>query len=170
MDQPPLQKIDGLLDGPIGIILAPTRELAVQIHSDVRRFARVLDLRCVCVYGGAGVAQQISSLKAGAEIIVATPGRFIDILCANSGRVTNLRRVTFVVLDEADRMFDMGFAPQIMKVVENTRSAFTLLAFVLLSGSAFSKLTRLGFLGRIAKLLCFLQRFQKQSKIWPSRP
>jgi len=60
-------------------------------------------------------------MKKGAEIIVCTPGRMIDLLTANSGRVTNLKRVTYLVLDEADRMFDMGFEPQVMKIVNNIR-------------------------------------------------
>ena len=60
-------------------------------------------------------------LKFGVHVIVCTPGRMIDLLCANSGRVTNLRRVTYICLDEADRMFDMGFEPQIMKIIANTR-------------------------------------------------
>lgn len=59
------------------------------------------------------VIYQIAELKRGAEMIVCTPGRMIDMLSANSGRVTNLRRVTYIVLDEADRMFDMGFEPQV---------------------------------------------------------
>lgn len=66
-----------------------------------------------CVYGGTGISEQIAELKRGAEIIVCTPGRMIDMLAANGGRVTNLRRVTYVVLDEADRMFDLGFEPQV---------------------------------------------------------
>lgn len=67
------------------------------------------------------MAEQIGALKFGVHIIVCTPGRMIDLLCANSGRVTNLRRVTYVCMDEADRMFDMGFEPQIMKILSNTR-------------------------------------------------
>jgi len=67
------------------------------------------------------VKQQIDALKRGAEIVVCTPGRMIDMLTANSGRVTNLRRVTFVVLDEADRMFDLGFEPQIKRILGNVR-------------------------------------------------
>ena len=69
--------------------------------------------RHVCVYGGTSISEQIAELKRGAEIIVCTPGRMIDMLAANGGRVTNTRRVTYVVLDEADRMFDMGFEPQV---------------------------------------------------------
>jgi len=116
-DQPPV--VPG--DGPIGLIMAPTRELVVQIHSDIKKFSKVLGINCVAIYGGSGVAQQISELKRGAEIVVCTPGRMIDILCTSSGKITNLRRVTFLVMDEADRMFDMGFEPQITRIVQNTR-------------------------------------------------
>ena len=73
------------------------------------------------MYGGTGISDQIGDLKRGAEIVVCTPGRMIDMLAANSGRVTNLRRVTYVVLDEADRMFDMGFEPQVTKIVSHVR-------------------------------------------------
>lgn len=108
LDQPPA----GNGEGAIAIILAPTRELATQIFNECKKFCKHLNLRVVCVYGGASVAEQITLLKRGAEIIVATPGRMIDMLCANSGRLTNLQRCTYLVLDEADRMFDMGFEPQ----------------------------------------------------------
>ena len=108
-------------DGPIGLIMAPTRELVQQIHSDIKKFAKVLGIRCVPVYGGSGVAQQISELKRGTEIVVCTPGRMIDILCTSGGKITNLRRVTYLVMDEADRMFDMGFEPQITRIVQNIR-------------------------------------------------
>ncbi|XP_023370480.1 probable ATP-dependent RNA helicase DDX46 [Otolemur garnettii] len=99
-------------EGPIAVIMTPTRELALQITKECKKFSKTLGLRVVCVYGGTGISEQIAELKRGAEIIVCTPGRMIDMLAANSGRVTNLRRVTYVVLDEADRMFDMGFEPQ----------------------------------------------------------
>ncbi|CAM6041238.1 unnamed protein product [Sphagnum compactum] len=117
MDQPPL--VQG--DGPIGLIMAPTRELVQQIYNDIKKFSKVLGLTCVPVYGGSGVAQQISDLKRGAEMVVCTPGRMIDILCTSAGKITNLRRVTYLVMDEADRMFDMGFEPQITRIVQNTR-------------------------------------------------
>lgn len=109
------------LDGPVGLIVAPTRELTTQIFRECRPFLKALNLRAVCAYGGAPIKDQIADLKRGAEIIVATPGRLIDLLAANSGRVTNLRRVTYCVLDEADRMFDMGFEPQVMKILSNIR-------------------------------------------------
>ena len=109
------------LDGPVGLVMTPTRELATQIHKECKPFLKALSLRAVCAYGGAPIKDQIADLKRGAEIIVCTPGRMIDLLAANSGRVTNLRRVTYVVLDEADRMFDMGFEPQVMKILANIR-------------------------------------------------
>ncbi|XP_047257717.1 DEAD-box ATP-dependent RNA helicase 42-like [Capsicum annuum] len=96
-------------------------ELVQQIHSDIKKFARVMGLTCVPVYGGSGVAQQISELKRGAEIVVCTPGRMIDILCTSGGKITNLPRVTYLVMDEADRMFDMGFESQIASIVQNTQ-------------------------------------------------
>ena len=109
-------------DGPIAIIMTPTRELCLQIGKEIKKFkGAIKGARSVCVYGGTGISEQIAELKRGAEIIVCTPGRMIDMLAANGGRVTNLRRVTFLILDEADRMFDMGFEPQVMRVVDNCR-------------------------------------------------
>uniref|UniRef100_A0A0B7AYG2 Helicase ATP-binding domain-containing protein n=1 Tax=Arion vulgaris TaxID=1028688 RepID=A0A0B7AYG2_9EUPU len=101
--------------------MIPTRELALQIASECKKFTKPHGLRAVCVYGGTGISEQIAELKRGCEIIVCTPGRMIDMLTANNGRVTNLRRVTYIVLDEADRMFDMGFEPQVMKIIDNVR-------------------------------------------------
>lgn len=116
-DQRPLDN----MEGPIGLVMTPTRELATQIHKDCKPFLKALGLRAVCAYGGAPIKDQIAELKRGAEIVVCTPGRMIDLLAANAGRVTNLRRVTYCVLDEADRMFDMGFEPQVMKIMANVR-------------------------------------------------
>lgn len=116
-DQRPLSN----MDGPIGLIMTPTRELAVQIFRECKPFLKALDLRAVCAYGGSPIKEQIAELKRGAEIVVCTPGRMIDLLTANQGRVTNLSRVTYLVLDEADRMFDMGFEPQVMKIIKNIR-------------------------------------------------
>ncbi|KAM4675211.1 putative ATP-dependent RNA helicase DDX46 isoform 2-T2 [Discoglossus pictus] len=117
MDQRPLEEGEG----PITVIMTPTRELALQITKECKKFSKTLGLRVVCVYGGTGISEQIAELKRGAEIIVCTPGRMIDMLAANNGRVTNLRRSTYVVLDEADRMFDMGFEPQVMRIIDNVR-------------------------------------------------
>ena len=117
MDQPALESDDG----PIAIIMTPTRELAMQIAKECKKFTRSLNLNVVAVYGGTNISEQIAELKRGCEVIVCTPGRMIDMLAANNGRVTNLRRITYVVLDEADRMFDMGFEPQVTKILDNIR-------------------------------------------------
>lgn len=110
-------------EGPIALLMTPTRELAMQAYSECRRFTtqHTPPIRVVCAYGGAPIKEQIADLRRGAEVLICTPGRLIELLLANSGRVTNLRRVTYVVLDEADRMFDMGFGPQVVKIVGNIR-------------------------------------------------
>jgi ATP-dependent RNA helicase DDX5/DBP2 len=105
-------------DGPIVLILAPTRELAVQIQEEVSKFGKSSRIRNTCVYGGVPKGSQIRDLAKGVEVCIATPGRLIDML--ESGK-TNLRRVTYLVLDEADRMLDMGFEPQIRKIIGQIR-------------------------------------------------
>lgn len=105
-------------DGPIVLILAPTRELAVQIQAEISKFGKSSRIRNTCVYGGVPKGPQIRDLSRGVEVCIATPGRLIDML--EAGR-TNLRRVTYLVLDEADRMLDMGFEPQIRKIVSQIR-------------------------------------------------
>lgn len=105
-------------DGPIVLVLAPTRELAVQIQTECSKFGASSRIRNTCIYGGAPKGQQIRDLARGVEICIATPGRLIDML--ETGK-TNLRRVTYLVLDEADRMLDMGFEPQIRKIVDQIR-------------------------------------------------
>lgn len=112
--QPPLSPGDG----PVVLVLAPTRELAVQIQAECSKFGRSSRIRNTCVYGGVPRGQQIRELARGVEIVIATPGRLIDML--ESGK-TNLRRVTYLVLDEADRMLDMGFEPQIRKIIDQIR-------------------------------------------------
>ncbi|GFY99376.1 P-loop containing nucleoside triphosphate hydrolases superfamily protein [Actinidia rufa] len=103
-------------DGPLALVLAPTRELAQQIEKEVKAFSRSLEsFRTAIVVGGTNIAEQRSELRAGVNIVVATPGRFIDHLQQGN---TSLSRVSFVVLDEADRMLDMGFEPQIKEVQE----------------------------------------------------
>lgn len=117
LDQPRLEKGDG----PIAVVITPTRELATQICDDAQKFTKTLGLKVVAVYGGPNISEQIGMLKPGAEIVVCTPGRMIEILTVNSGRVTNLNRCTFLVLDEADRLFDMGFEKQIRSIVDLIR-------------------------------------------------
>ncbi|AAW43961.1 p68-like protein, putative [Cryptococcus deneoformans JEC21] len=105
-------------DGPIVLILAPTRELAVQIQTEATKFGQSSRIRNTAIYGGAPKGPQIRDLQRGVEICVATPGRLIDML--ETGK-TNLKRVTYLVMDEADRMLDMGFEPQIRKIVSQIR-------------------------------------------------
>jgi ATP-dependent RNA helicase DDX5/DBP2 len=105
-------------DGPIVLVLAPTRELAVQIKQEIDKFGQSSRIRNTCVYGGVPKGAQIRDLQRGVEVCIATPGRLIDML--ESGK-TNLRRVTYLVLDEADRMLDMGFEPQIRKILGQIR-------------------------------------------------
>merc|ERR1719462_1166089 len=105
-------------DGPIVLVIAPTRELAVQIKGEADKFGYTSSIKNTCVYGGAPKRDQARELRNGVEIVIATPGRLMDFL---ERKTTNLRRVTYLVLDEADRMLDMGFEPQIRKVLSQVR-------------------------------------------------
>mmetsp|Transcript_17405 Transcript_17405/g.22936 ORF Transcript_17405/g.22936 Transcript_17405/m.22936 type:complete len:503 (-) Transcript_17405:284-1792(-) len=105
-------------DGPIVLVLAPTRELAVQIKEECDKFGGSSGIKNTCLYGGVPKRTQVYDLQRGVEIVIATPGRLIDHL--ESGK-TNLRRVTYLVMDEADRMLDMGFEPQIRKILSQIR-------------------------------------------------
>jgi len=104
-------------DGPISLIVAPTRELACQIEEEAKQFAPS-GVNMTCVYGGARARPQENALKQGVEICVCTPGRMLDFLESN---VTNFRRVSMLIFDEADRMLDMGFEPQIRKLCSQIR-------------------------------------------------
>ncbi|TPX33677.1 hypothetical protein SmJEL517_g03495 [Synchytrium microbalum] len=105
-------------DGPIVLILAPTRELAVQIQQECAKFGHSSRIKNTCLYGGASRGPQMRDLERGVEIVIATPGRLIDMI---ESKKTNLMRVTYLVMDEADRMLDMGFEPQIRKIVDQIR-------------------------------------------------
>nr|CAH7723966.1 unnamed protein product [Callosobruchus chinensis] len=105
-------------DGPIVLILAPTRELAQQIQKVATDFGQSTRIRNTCVFGGAPKGPQARDLERGVEICIATPGRLIDFLEKGT---TNLERCTYLVLDEADRMLDMGFEPQIRKILGQVR-------------------------------------------------
>lgn len=106
--------------------MAPTRELAQQIEKEVAAFSRTSRLRTAIVVGGAQMHEQKHELRSGVDIIVATPGRFIDHLQQGN---TNLARVSFIVLDEADRMLDMGFEPQIKEVMSRLPARHQTLLF-----------------------------------------
>ncbi|XP_013628765.1 PREDICTED: DEAD-box ATP-dependent RNA helicase 14 isoform X2 [Brassica oleracea var. oleracea] len=101
--------------GPTILVLSPTRELATQIQDEAVKFGRSSRISCTCLYGGAPKGPQLRDLERGADIVVATPGRLNDIL---EMRRISLRQVSYLVLDEADRMLDMGFEPQIRKIVK----------------------------------------------------
>ena len=98
------------------LIIAPTRELVEQIHNDIGTLGRKTGLRSVTVYGGVNVNPQISKLRKGVEIVVACPGRLLDLI--GQGAI-NLSALEVLVLDEADHMFDMGFLPDIRRILQN---------------------------------------------------
>ena len=116
-----LPLIQRLLDAPPSgtrsprlLVVAPTRELAAQIHENVVMFTEGTPLRATAIFGGVGESPQIQAVRRGVDILIATPGRLLDLLGA---RHLTLNSVRFLVLDEADRMLDMGFLPQIRKVI-----------------------------------------------------
>ncbi|XP_022754347.1 DEAD-box ATP-dependent RNA helicase 37-like [Durio zibethinus] len=100
---------------PLALILSPTRELSMQIHEEARKFSYQTGVKVVVAYGGAPINQQLRELERGVDILVATPGRLVDLL--ERARVS-LQMIRYLALDEADRMLDMGFEPQIRKIVE----------------------------------------------------
>ncbi|KAL3609068.1 hypothetical protein D5086_000088 [Populus alba] len=100
---------------PLALILSPTRELSMQIHEEAKKFSYQTGVKVVVAYGGAPIHQQLRELERGVDILVATPGRLVDLL--ERARVS-LQMIKYLALDEADRMLDMGFEPQIRKIVE----------------------------------------------------
>jgi ATP-dependent RNA helicase RhlE len=114
---PMIQKL--LSSEGMALILAPTRELALQIDEELKKIGSTLGLRTAVLIGGAPMNRQVSDLRRRPNVIVATPGRLKDHLYQ---RTTNLRNVSIVVLDEADRMFDMGFAPVVREILDQTPS------------------------------------------------
>src|SRR5438309_6820848 len=108
-------KPNGQTRGPRALVVAPTRELVVQIEENVRAYAKHVPLRMATVFGGVSERPQIEALRSGVDLVVATPGRLIDLM---EQRAANLSGVEFVVLDEADRMLDMGFLPPIRRIMK----------------------------------------------------
>jgi ATP-dependent RNA helicase RhlE len=100
---------------PRVLVLEPTRELAAQVETAFRDFARFTDLRITVVFGGVGYGRQRESLRDGTDVVIATPGRLLDLM--NQG-ACRLDRVQYLVLDEADRMLDMGFLPDVRRIVQ----------------------------------------------------
>jgi ATP-dependent RNA helicase RhlE len=111
---PILSRMSGPERDPRALILVPTRELAGQIEESIRTFARFTPLRCTAAYGGVGYGKQTDALRRGTDVLVATPGRLLDLI---SRRAVDLRRVSYLVLDEADRMLDMGFLPDVRRII-----------------------------------------------------
>ncbi|KAL5537027.1 DED1 [Sanghuangporus sanghuang] len=100
---------------PTTLILAPTRELVSQIHEEARKFAYRSWMRTAVVYGGADIGSQLKQIERGCDLLAATPGRLVDLI--ERGRIS-LSNIRYLVLDEADRMLDMGFEPQIRRIVQ----------------------------------------------------
>eukprot|EP01012_Entosiphon_sulcatum_P002921 TRINITY_DN10751_c0_g1_i1.p1 TRINITY_DN10751_c0_g1~~TRINITY_DN10751_c0_g1_i1.p1 ORF type:complete len:753 (+),score=170.84 TRINITY_DN10751_c0_g1_i1:101-2260(+) len=119
--QPPLTA-DTLLDGPYALVMAPTRELAQQIEDEAARFGRYLKQRVISVVGGVGLEQQANLIRMGAEIIIGTPGRVVDCI---ERKYLVLNQCNYIVLDEADRMIDMGFESQVKAVMDFMPSSNT---------------------------------------------
>ncbi|HMK48689.1 MAG TPA: DEAD/DEAH box helicase [Thermodesulfovibrionales bacterium] len=125
-----LPMLERLMRGERGrvraLIIAPTRELSEQIHEAIVTMGQQTRLRSVTVYGGVGINPQIHQLRSGAEIVVACPGRLLDHISQNT---INLSHVEMLVLDEADRMFDMGFLPDVRKIISHVPSRRQTLLF-----------------------------------------
>ncbi|MCO5574722.1 hypothetical protein L7F22_028512 [Adiantum nelumboides] len=105
-------------EGPIGVVCAPTRELAQQIYTETKKFAKPYGIRVSGIFGGMSKFEQFKELKAGCEIVVATPGRLIDMI---KMKALTMLKTTYLVLDEADSMFDLGFEPQVRSIVGQIR-------------------------------------------------
>src|SRR5574344_3112204 len=101
--------------GKKALIMVPTRALAVQVQAEAGRLASGTTLKCESFYGGVGYDKQVAALKKGVDIIMGTPGRVIDL---NEGKQMDLSEVGFLVIDEADRMFDMGFYPDLRTLIK----------------------------------------------------
>jgi superfamily II DNA/RNA helicase len=119
-------------DGPRGLVLVPTRELALQVSAELQPLGEAMGLAVVTVYGGAPIERQAAQLEKGADVVVATPGRLIDLI---ERKVASVAELDVVVVDEADRMADMGFLPQVEWILRHTdREHQTLLFSATLDG------------------------------------
>ena len=125
---------------PTGLVLAPTRELASQIEAELAAAARVMKRKVLAVYGGAPIGKQIDRLNRGIDLVVATPGRMIDLL---ERKAVSVAAVAHVVIDEADRMADMGFLPQVEWILRRIETDHqTLLFSATLDGAVNSLVSR----------------------------
>ena len=111
---------------PTGLVLVPTRELAVQVESELKLLGEPVRCRVLAVYGGVSIANQVKRLSRGIDVIVATPGRLLDLV---DQRAVRLREVAMITIDEADRMADMGFMPDVKKILDLTADERQVLLF-----------------------------------------
>uniref|UniRef100_A0A914GXP2 Lipoyl synthase, mitochondrial n=1 Tax=Globodera rostochiensis TaxID=31243 RepID=A0A914GXP2_GLORO len=114
LEQPEL----GPDDGPVALVVVPTRELAIQVYNEARKFCTPYNISVVCAYGGGSKYEQQKALEQGAELCICTPGRIIDLVKIEA---TNFLRTSFLVFDEVDRMFDLGFEPQVKSIADHIR-------------------------------------------------
>lgn len=137
---PLLQKIEIEKNVPQALILAPTRELCLQIAGDLADYSKYIDgLRVLPVYGGSSIDSQIKTLKRGVQIIVATPGRLIDLI---NRKTVNLENIKYVVLDEADEMLNMGFTESIDEILSKVPQNRSMLLFSATMPKEIAKITR----------------------------
>ena len=141
---PLLQRLDEANDParprqPKSLILAPTRELALQIHTELEKFAKNTSLRSSVIFGGVGQNPQVRQLQKGVDVLVATPGRLLDL--AGQGHV-DLSVISVLVLDEADRLLDMGFIRDVKRIVQQTPKARQSLLFSATMSNGVSQLAR----------------------------
>jgi ATP-dependent RNA helicase RhlE len=125
--------------GTVALVLAPTRELVLQIEENVRAYARHLPLKVATVFGGVGETPQINALRTGTQLIIACPGRLLDLM---KRRYANFTDLQFLVLDEADRMLDMGFLPSIRQIVRALPTKRQTLLFSATLSKEIEQLTR----------------------------
>ena len=114
---PLVSKVEEGRKKPQGLVICPTRELCLQISKDIQNFSKFVDVNTVAVYGGADIKGQIKDIKKGAQVIVATPGRLVDL---TKRKAINLREIDWVVLDEADEMLNMGFKEELDHILDET--------------------------------------------------
>lgn len=129
--------IDTIASSPRALILTPTRELAEQLAESVRRYAQFTDLSVTAIYGGVKMGGQSNKLKAGVDILIATPGRLLEHMSLNN---LTLAKAEFVVLDEADRMLDMGFITDVSQIMQHTAKKRQTLLFSATSSPAVNEL------------------------------
>jgi ATP-dependent RNA helicase RhlE len=138
-----LPMLQHLIEGPRGkvrgLVIAPTRELAAQIHETIITLGRRTGLRCTTVYGGVNINTQIKKISAGVDIVVACPGRLLDHI---NKRTISLSKLEVLVLDEADRMLDMGFLPDIKKIIRHIPSSRQTMFFSATMPDGIRKLSR----------------------------